>query len=415
MENFIKTYPCGLRIIVRPMPSFKSVATSVHVGVGSRNETATQHGLSHFVEHMLFKGTERRTAEQIAAELSNLGVQYNAYTSNTATCYHTKGLANNLDTCCDILADMFFNLKFADDEFKREAEVIVQEISMRDDHPRHALHNLCAEVFFRGTDYEHSIAGTAKDVRGFKPADIHDYIKTHYTAPNTIISFAGDVTMARAEAMVEKYFLPNFKGTAKPNVPTKTDAVLKPSASIGRRKKHIAQHNVAVLFPAVNFFDADRYKLVFVDGILSQDMSSRLFASVRERLGLVYSISGGLDLTDIGGYYYITFACTPENTATVLKTIKTEIARMKADGVTAEEVAKVKNVKRADRLFESEDVEQINQRNVTQLCELGFIETAEEYLKEIDKITEADVAKAANKYLDMDGATICIVGDKIKI
>ena len=411
----IKNYPCGMRMIVRPMPGFKSVATSMHIGVGSCNEKPDEHGLAHFVEHMLFKGTERRTAEQIATELSNLGVHYNAYTSNVATCYHTKGLLTNLDDCCDVLSDMFFNLKFADDEFKREAEVIVQEIIMHDDNPRHVLGDLCSEAFFHGTAFEHPIAGTVKSVRSFKPEDIHNFIKKHYTAPNMIISFSGDVTVEQCERVVKKYWLDKFKEKGKARIKGDTGSNIVPKANLAKRKKKIAQHNVAVLFPTVNHWHEDKYKLTFVDGVLSNDMSSRLFASVREKLGLVYSISGGNDLNEIGGFYYIWFSCTPQNTNLVLKTIEDEIAKIKTEGVTEAEVQKVKNVQRANALFTSENVERLNQRSVTQLAELGEIIPAEIFLERIEKITPADVQEATRKYLDMSKAIICVVGDKIKI
>jgi len=414
MENIIKTFPCGLRMIVRPMPNFKSVATSVHVGVGSRNEEKHEWGLSHFTEHMLFKGTTTRTAEQIAQTLSSLGVQYNAYTSNTATCYHTKGLLTNLDDCCDVLSDMYFNLKFTDEDFKRETGVILQEISMYEDQPRHVLHALCSETFFAGTTYAHPILGTAKSVKSFKPSHVHGFIKKHYTASNTIISFAGDITATQAEAMVKKYWLSKFKDKAKPNLPVKTDKTLNPPSGIAKRKKKIAQHNAAVLFPVPNFFHGDKYALTFIDGIFSDDMSSRLFTSVREKLGLVYAISGGFDVTDIGGFYYIWFSCTPDKTQTVLKTINSEIANLKANGVTEDEVQKVKNVLRARRLFKAENVERTNQRNVTQLSTHGEIETDAQYLSKIDKIKAGDVMAMANKYLDMDKAIICVVGKPFK-
>jgi predicted Zn-dependent peptidase len=183
---------------------------------------------------------------------------------------------------------------------------------------------------------------------------------------------------------------------------------------VGKRKKKIAQHNVAVMFPTVNIFNDDKYALQFIDGIMTYGMSSRLFTSVRERLGLVYSIKGGLELCDIGGFYYISFSCTPNNTQKVLATIKSEVERLLSDGVTEEEVQKVKNIKRAHRLFEAEDVEETNQRNVEQLSELGKIETTEQYLAKIDKIKPADVLAAARKYLDIQNASICVVGGKIK-
>jgi predicted Zn-dependent peptidase len=415
MKNIIKTHPSGLRVVIRTMPNFKSVATSVYVAVGSRDELSNEFGLSHFVEHMLFKGTTTRTSEQITGELSGLGVDYNAYTSTSATCYHTRGLATNIDKCCDILSDMYFNLKFKEEDFRREAEVIVQEILMRDDHPRLALSELAAESFWAGTVYGHNIAGTVESVRSFKPEDIYAYMRKHYTAPNTIIAFAGDVTEKQADEMVTKYFMPKFTELANPNVRIKPESLHKPKQQFATKIKDTEQQNVALLFPACAQRDADRFPLIFLNEIFSSDMSSRLFTSVRERQGLVYSISGGLALYDIGGYYYIYFSCTPGNTEKVLTTIADEIKKLCADGVTNEEMQKVRNIKQTDRLFESENVEATNQRNVTLLAEFNEIETAEEYLRQVDAVTQDDVKNVANKYLNYDSAVLALVGKNVKL
>jgi predicted Zn-dependent peptidase len=416
MENFIKTYDCGLRLIVRPMAGFKSVVTSVMVGAGSRDEEKNEHGLSHFVEHMLFKGTTTRTCAEIAATLSGLGVDYNAYTSTNVTCYHTRGLSGNLEVCCDILSDMYFNLKFADEDFKREAEVVVQEIAMRDDHSRLALGELCAKTFFAGTEYGHSIAGTVESVRAFKPQDIYNYRAKHYVAPKTIISIAGDVTVERAQEMVEKFFLPKFKQKAMPSKRNlNAERKITPPQNFVTKHKDTEQQYVAVLFPVMNNWHDDRYAMTFIAHILSGDMSSRLFESVRDKLGLVYSISGGCSLTHLGGYYYIVFSCTPDNTEKVLQTVRSEIERIRQGGVTEDEVTKVKNIKRADTLFDSESVEVVNQRNAGMLSEFNEIQSVEEYLEKINAITANDVKSAAVKYLEFKNAIVGIVGKDIKV
>ena len=416
MKEIVKTYPSGLRMIVRPMPGFKSVTTSILVGAGSRDEEADEHGLSHFVEHMLFKGTTTRSCAEIAGTLSGLGVDYNAYTSTNVTCYHTRGLAGNLDTCCDILSDMYFNLKFAEDDFTREKEVVVQEIAMREDHPRLALGELCAQTFFKGTEYGHSIAGTIESVRSFNPQHIYNYRAKHYIAPKTVISFAGDLTQKQAEEMVKKYFLPKFAQQRKPQTRT-LDATRKivPPKNFVTKEKDTEQHNVAILFPVMNNFNDDRYVMTFIAHILSGDMSSRLFSSVRDKLGLVYSISGGCSLTHLGGYYFIYFSCTPDNTKKVLSTVAEEITRIKSGGVTAEEVTKVKNIKEADTLFESESVESVNQRNATLLSEFNEIQSLEEYLEKINMVTAKDIQKATQKYLNYQNAIVAIVGKDIKV
>jgi predicted Zn-dependent peptidase len=416
MKEIVKTYPSGLRMIVRPMLGFKSVATSIMVGAGSRDEEADEHGLSHFVEHMLFKGTTTRSCAEIAGTLSGLGVDYNAYTSTNVTCYHTRGLASNLDTCCDILSDMYFNLKFADDDFTREKEVVVQEIAMREDHPRLALGELCAKSFFFGTEYGHSIAGTIESVRSFNPNHIYNYRKKHYIAPKTVISFAGDLTQKQAEEMVEKYFLPKFSEKQQPSTrELNAERKIVPPQNFVTKEKDTEQQNVAVLFPVMNNFNDDRYAMTFIAHILSGDMSSRLFASVRDKLGLVYSISGGCSLTHLGGYYFIYFSCTPGNTQKVLSTIAEEITKIKKGGVTQEEVTKVKNIKKADTLFESESVESVNQRNATLLSEFNEIQPVEEYLEKINQITASDIKTAAQKYLEYKNAIVAIVGKDIKV
>ena len=415
MENIVKTYPCGLRVIVRNMPNFSSSCVSVFVAAGSRDEEENEFGISHFCEHMLFKGTKNRTSEQISGTLSSLGVEYNAYTSTSATCYHTRGLKNNLDTCCDILSDMYFNLKIDEADFKREAEVIVQEIAMHEDNPRSALGELSALTFFDNTSYGHSIAGTVESVRGFTSKDIYNYIKKHYIAPKTIVAFAGDVTLEQAEKMVKKYFLSRFKEETTPKVLSIGGERVVPAQQFVTKTKDTEQHNVAILFPVCNNRHHDKYVLTFINEIFSSDMASRLFSSVRDKLGLVYTISGGITLTHIGGYYYVYFSCTPKNTEKVLRTINAELEKLKKDGVTADEVAKVKNMKRSNRLFELENVEATNQRNAAQLAEFSEIETAEEYLAKINKVTAKDIARVINDYIKFDNAVVAIVGNDITI
>ncbi|MDR1917760.1 MAG: insulinase family protein [Christensenellaceae bacterium] len=410
MSKIVKNYDCGLRLIVEEMPGFKSVATSIMVTVGSSDELPGEHGLSHFCEHMLFKGTQKRTSEEITRELSTLGVDYNAWTSENATCYHTKGIRENVESCTDILADMYFNAKFADDDFNKEGNVIVQEIAMREDRPHLVVADLGNSTFFAGTKYEHSVTGTSKEVKSYKPTDIYNYIKKHYLPEKTIVAFAGDITVAEAERLVKKYFLPYYKTKNKPLVLEKTDKTVTPVPQIVKKKKNTEQQSVTLLFPVCNMYNDDKYALYVLGAVFSGDMSSRLFVNVRERAGLVYTIMGGAELTDIGGYYYIFFSCTPKNTNLVIETTKAEIKKLLEGGITADELQKVKNIKRTDRLFESENTERINARNQDELANHNEIKTTEEYLKILDSITVEDVNAVAKKYLDVNKMLIATVG-----
>jgi len=418
METIVKTYPSGIRMIVRNMPNFKSVSTNVYICVGSRDEQKNEHGLSHFVEHMLFKGTKTRTAEDISGTLDGLGVDINAYTSNDATCYYTRGLNGNVETCIDILSDMYFNTEFSDEDFHKEAEVVVQEIMMRDDEPRQAMFDLARETFFEGTPLGHDIAGTVEGIRSYKPADIHAYIKKHYIPSKTIVSFAGDITVAKAEKLLQKYFEQHFTTKSKPRIKnTKEDLILLPQPRYVHKVKDTEQHNVTLFFPTPNNVHSDKYVWAYIYEILAAGMSSRLFTSVREKLGLVYTISGGVNLTDFGGYFYIWFSCTPDNTEKVLATIHKELKKFKKSGATHEEMQKVKNQRMANELYQAENVGQVNGRNVGSLAEFNKIKTTEEYLEEINKITKSDVQRIANEFLNYDNMIIASVGkgcEKIK-
>ena len=410
MEPIIKQYENGLRLVVQPMPNYQSVAFNVQVMAGSGDELPTEQGLSHFCEHMLFKGTKRRTGQQIIDELSMLSVDYNAWTSEAATCYHTKGVADNLEQCVDILSDMYFNLQFTPEDFDKEGDVIVQEIAMHEDRPTSVLYDQLNSTFFRGTKYEHPVAGFAKAIKKYRPDDIYQYIKKHYTAPNTIIAMAGNITVARAEALVAKYFLP-FYPTAKaqPKQRANTPAIL-PAPSQVKKKKETEQQHVALVFPICNQFDEDRYALGLLSLIFGGDMSSRLFINVREKLGLVYSVHAETELCDIGGYFAVVFSCTPKNTDKVIAVVSREIENLRANGVTASELTKARNFKHVNKLFQSESTVAVNGSNTTQLMEHGKIDRTEDYLRKIDSITLDAIQKVIDQYLRLDRMSTFIVG-----
>jgi predicted Zn-dependent peptidase len=288
----------------------------------------------------------------------------------------------------------------------------VQEIAMHGDNPRSVLLELGNSTFFADTKYEHPISGTSKQVKSYQPTDIYNYIKKHYLPQKTIVAFAGDITVAEAQRLVNKYFIPNFSGKAEPVMIDKTDSAIIPTAKTVKKKKDIEQQNVLLIFPACNKFDNNKYVLSVFSSIFSGDMSSRLFVNVRERAGLVYTIFGGTEFTDIGGYYFIYFSCTPENTNIVIDTVKCEIEKLLESGVTANELQKVKNIKRTERLFDSENSESVNSGNQYELAEYGVIKTTEEYLKIIDDISVEMVNGVANKYLDIAKMTVAIVGRK---
>ena len=406
----IKTYSNGLRLVVTPMTNFKSVAFSMMVMVGSGDETKDEEGLSHFCEHMLFKGTTKRTGQQVIEEFAHLGVQYNAWTSESATCYHTKAVAENIEDCIDLFADMYFNLKFENDDFDKEGDVIVQEIAMHEDQPMSVMYDRMNSVFYKETKYEHPVAGYANVIKAYKPADIYNYVKKHYIAPNTILAFAGDITLERAEELVNKYYLPFMSKTpSKPKVRQNVPAI-QPAPTSLSVKKDTEQQHVILSIPVCNQYSNDRYALTLFTLLFGGDMSSRLFISVREKLGLVYSITTDMELCDIGGRFSVVFSCTPKNTQKVIEVVEEEIDKALRDGITELELTKYRNQWHMQRLFDSEVTGRINSRIVEQVAARNQVISIDDELKIVDALTIDDIHKVIRKYLSKDKIITVIVG-----
>ena len=412
MDSIIKTYPNGLRLVVTPMANFKSVAFSMMIMAGSGDETKNEQGLSHFCEHMLFKGTKRRTGQQIIDEFSELGVSYNAWTSECATCYYTKAIAENVEACVDLYSDMYFNTKFETEDFDKEGDVIVQEIAMHEDNPTSVMYDHLNQVYYQGTKYEHPVAGFASAIKKYQPQDIYNYLKKHYIAKNTIIGFAGDISLTRAEELVDKYFTCNFPIYEVPQEPKQRADMLaiKPAATSVQVKKDTEQQHVALAMPVCNQYSNDRYALSLLSMLFGGDMSSRLFINVREKLGLVYSIHAELELSDIGGNLKVVFSCTPQNTQKVIAVVNQEIEKLLTDGVTVEELNKYRNQWHLQRLFGSEITNKVNDRAVNVLSIHNRIISVEEELKIIDALTVADLNKVIKKYLTTENIITVIVG-----
>lgn len=412
METILKTYSNGMRLVVTPMKDFKSVAFSLLIMAGSGDETKSEEGLSHFCEHMLFKGTTNRTGQQIIDEFSSLGVAYNAWTSESATCYHTKAIATNIENCVDLFSDMYFNTKFEEDDFQKEGDVIVQEIAMHEDNPNSVMYDKLNQVFYRNTKYEHPVAGYAKAIKQYQPQDIYNYLKKHYIAQNTILAFAGDITVERAEELANKYFLSRLPVYEVPLAPKQRENIpaIKPASSLLRVEKDTEQQHVALAIPVCNQYHQDRFALCLFSLLFGGDMSSRLFVNVREKLGLVYSIHSELELSDIGGNLKIVFSCTPQNTQKVIDVVCKEINTLVADGVSEDELAKYRNQWHMQRLFSSENTSSVNGRMVESIAVRNRVFNLEEELKIVDAITVADVNTVIRKYLDTNKIITVIVG-----
>ncbi len=275
----------GLRIVHKYISSVRSVAMGVFVGAGSRAEVPGNSGISHFIEHMCFKGTARRTAFQIVEEIDGLGAQINAFTSKEATAYYTYCIDEYVEQCADVLSDILLNHTFLPEEMDKERGVIIEEIAMVEDTPDELSQELAAKAFWGSNSLGRAILGTSDNIKGFTRDDLIEYRDTHYVSDNIVISFAGNITEERAVELVKKYF--DIKtGTADKSYMS----TARKSSRLIKRIKPIEQANISLVYPSVKSEGIYEPALSILNCAYGSGMSSILFQKLREELGLVYSV-----------------------------------------------------------------------------------------------------------------------------
>ena len=282
---FEKKYENGLRLVVKQMQGLMSVTMGILVGTGACAETDKEDGISHFIEHMQFKGTKKRNAFEVSDAFDRLGAQVNAFTGKDLTCYYSKCTSDHTAECFEILSDLFLNSTFPEDEMEREKGVVCEEISMNEDTPEDLCLDLLARAFYGKENYGRNILGTAKNVKSFSVADIMRYKKARYCPENIVISFAGAIDGQTAQALVETYF-----GTLEKGAFEKRTPVLGAKKQSLVKKKSIEQMHIALAYPAIERGNVLEDAVGAINGILGGTMSSRLFQEVREKRGLAYSV-----------------------------------------------------------------------------------------------------------------------------
>ena len=274
----------GVRILAENIPTVRSVSIGVWIGTGSRFETKEENGISHFLEHMFFKGTKKRTAAEIAESFDRIGGQVNAFTSKEYTCYYAKVLDDHAEYAVDVLSDMFFNSVFDETELKKEKNVVFEEIKMVDDTPDDIVHDLLSEASYGSHALGYSILGTVDTLETFNGDTLRDYMARFYTGDHVVISIAGNIT----DEVIEQ-----LKGTFSMVKPTtfkhQDDRPTFLSNTIVR-KKETEQAHLCLGYPGLAIGEKNVYALVLLNNLLGGSMSSRLFQEIREKRGLCYSV-----------------------------------------------------------------------------------------------------------------------------
>jgi predicted Zn-dependent peptidase len=330
--------PNGIRILTERMPHVRSVAVGIWIGTGSRREPDDRGGISHLIEHLVFKGTATRSAEDIARAMDSVGGQMDAFTTKEHTCFYVQVLDEHLPFAVGLLTDILLHPLFNAEELEREKSVVLQEIKMVEDTPDDIIHDIFAEHVWPGHPLGRPILGTRERVTGFGREAVLDYFNEEYVAPRIIVAVAGNVEHGH----VLDLFARAFDGFHRAPV-ERPDAAPRMSPGVHIVGKTLEQVHVVMGFPGLPHSAPERYALFVLNDIIGGSMSSRLFQEVRERQGLVYSIHSGAQSYLDTGLLYLYAATDPSNFSKMLKSILKELRELKKHGITEEELVRAKD------------------------------------------------------------------------
>ena len=276
----------GLRVVTEYIEHVNSISVGIMVQNGSRNENKDVNGISHFIEHMFFKGTDKRSAKEIVQEIENIGGQINAYTSKETTCYYIKALNTHVDLCLDVISDMILNSKFDEEEIEKEKGVVIEEINMSQDNPEDVLDEIHSEAIFGSDSLSYPILGTPDRIKSFNRKKIKDYIRTHYTPYNSVLSICGKFDEKELRKLIEEY----FGKWSKDDIYNPTYEPIELKHNSKYVEKQIEQVHINLGLNGLPYADDKSYSLVLLNNIFGGGASSILFQKVREELGLCYSV-----------------------------------------------------------------------------------------------------------------------------
>lgn len=407
----IKKLKCGVRVAMEKIPEVQSVSLGIWVHAGSAFENSDNAGVSHFIEHMMFKGTETRSAKEIAEQVDAIGGQMNAFTGREGTCYYIKTLSSNLGRAMEVLLDMFTGSVFDETEMNRERKVIFEEMKMIRDTPDEDCMDTIISQVFKGTPLGPDIIGTEDSLNNIDSSVIKEYIKKEYTRDSIVIALAGNFDERSVCAELEKHF--SGFGEKKPRY---TYRKVKYEPSFKVKVKDIEQSHICLATKSIPVIDDKYYAYAVFSNIMGGSMSSRLFQSIREKKGLAYTVYSMNSTYAKDGYFNIYAGVSHEKIGEAIRGIRGELVKFKKEGVTKEELSKAKEQLKSSYIF---GLENVNSRMFSigkNLTVQGRVYSQEEVLKEIDDVTEDDLAAVAKKLCDIKRySAVAVTNRKIQL
>ncbi|MBI4628498.1 MAG: insulinase family protein [Candidatus Rokubacteria bacterium] len=397
--------PGGIRVVTERIEHVRSVAVGVWVETGSRHEAESRGGMSHLIEHLVFKGTATRSAEEIARTMDSVGGQMDAFTTKEHTCFYVQVLDEHLPLAVDLLTDILLHPRFDADELEREKSVVLQEIKMVEDTPDDVIHDLFAAQVWEGHPLGRPILGTRDAVTGYDRDAVQSHFAGEYVPPRILIAVAGNVTHSQAVDL----FGAGFNGFARPAARrTDSPAILRPGVNIV--SKTLEQVHLIMGFPGLHHSAPERYALFVLNDVIGGSMSSRLFQEVRERQGLVYAIHSGVQAYADTGTLYVYAGTDAQNFSKVLKSTLKELRELKKHGVTAEELKRAKDHMKGSLMLSLESTSSRMNRLAKQEMHHGSFLTIDAMLAAIDAVRHEEVQALVTELLDEERLALTTLG-----
>ncbi len=400
--------PNGLQIVTEDIRSTNTYALGVFASVGSRHETPQLHGASHFLEHLLFKGTSTRTAEQISAAIESVGGELNAYTAKEHTCFYARVLHSDAELALDVLTDMISNSMITGEDVDAERAVILDEISMHADDPTEQAAEAVAAAIFGTSGLGRAVIGSPSSVATLSRPSIVQHWRRYYRPSSLVVAAAGKVEHDR---LVQRLGVLDAQPAAPAMSPDPSPTMINEQGGLIMRKLPLEQCSAVLAFPSPGIFDSRRYALGLLSLIVGGGMASRLFVEVRERRGLSYSIDAGETAYSDAGLWSVEWQCAPSKLAAIVKLVRATLAEVAADGVTSEELARAKGQMRGQTAL-SFDGPGSRMSRLGINAVLGDDRTLTELLRSFDQVS-ADQVRVEAEMLFKHPPTLAIAGAKV--
>jgi len=401
----------GLRIVTEEVPSVRSAAVGIWVNVGSRDEAPATAGASHFLEHLLFKGTTSRTALEISSSIESVGGEMNAFTSKEYTCFYARVIDSDLPMAIDVVSDLITSSIVTALDVDAERKVVLEEIAMRDDDPSDLVHDLFSDTYYGDTPIGRPILGTIDSINGMSRSTVFNYYKKKYLPQDLVVAVAGNIKHKKVVAMVEQALSrDNFLDVLaapviRPNIPVKNTK----QQSVGLLYKKSEQAHMFYGMEGVARADERRFAMGVLSAALGGGMSSRLFQEIREKRGLAYSVYAYAQQFAGSGVLGFYAGCNPTKAIEVVEIIRSVLSDVADNGMTHEEIERAKGAVRGSLVLSQEDTGSRMSRIGKNEIVYGQVMDFDDILKAISRVSAEDIREIASEFL-VKTPTLALVG-----